>query len=1660
MVLQLSLPSSADVRRSELSFDIPLNVSLSSGGDLDQLASEWVSVIASEVRALLSSIDSPDSFKTRDFIGSDGRVALNPGASTDAPGSSAPGGGGEQAQDMSREEIYSKFQVSQGSAVCTFGDPTLFHRGLDARIGAPDFRVELAIRAEHCGSADSDDEFRTFNYGGTVTTPKLEYEFVCEPDLARKDYPGMSGPHPRKPIRLESLRNHKYYSCLSRAELLALRLFTGPMYMKYNAVLRQYPLSICEGLKGNQYRTTIHAIVSGVIKLSQVTVLPPSRNVYRGLGGMLLPDRFWQPDAFGCRGGVDFGFMSTTSNEDVAIMYSGRASSQLSTIFEIDVGQIDRGASISWLSQYPEEEEFLVPPLSNLEVVGSPRLKRIANGSDILVIKLRVNVNVKSKTMDELIATRKRLHLDTLRNLLAETERELAIDPRDNSALVSFKDLIASEEGREAEYFNVDENFRKCQEDMVNMKIGTINQDRLVRLCRRLLQGQRSNEVDDQRLAGMETQLEAYKKMISGSKFQYYVEIVGVSNEALISTIKGLVEQLAIVASRSGGRDDDKVCAKIEEILQSVKSSEWMSEALYESFSADVYESVETAKLLPKFNQQLNEMKSTMEVVDIDQERGVRIASREASAFTTAHNFLRDAVAAARAEVESDVSAMGQVYCFAMLEEERVLSTFPEISPADYYSPWNLRPSSCDEIFERDKAFCEPLIKSIDGLKFSLFPSHDTYRACILGLRFQREMKSLHAELESLDFLNMSAWFEQQRSNFARRASAVRQLIDIATIKSKVDLLAAEDEARCKEIPTVTDALASIFDEESTVSVFNKIKSAFPNDEDIVEQESYWYGSALNEIGKIDIDDEALNNINDAVRKMVELRIGLRKGDPTVDTEAVSHLGKEIASVLGLESVDAMPHLSRTVVAETAMRALGQRYGESLYFLTQGNADFGVATNCVGLFHNNKVRESLEMMHLLLSLLESKKNSVTRDKTLRLYRRNLVCRMLASMVCLLHNIEQMEDDLALLDKACALSSEVFNDPGDSDIKSKRCMEAKIYVYKLLARELEWRQATIQIFNLDPKSTKWLDLSDRLRYGFSKLCGALSPVATISDVMLQRLQSMPPSNFGDAMECARWRAALYVIAGVADDPELPWFTDFELKALTTTYSDIDVVRLGLDKRFDDWSMEYCERHVDGKITLFDITRCDDTIGSEFGFYQGTFYKSVKDKRSNQIGRGWEYGLNCRNEARFIKELLWRCLAASTKSSFADLNRVSINRALELASYTVRGEAALEIEFSEWQLGYGGFSMEESHMRIIQCFEPGQDISAIETLLRSEYRWFGALSTSFGRVGIYLMATLWRDEKSPNKVGLKEISLPSLSTMERCFLVSFTLFTVSNMAYKIGAVCQTTPPIEISRLATWRGSTRDRWDPYYGSLCKIAGDHIEMMHDILDARELVAFYLDGRYRSHSRYLKHGSEDLNTKNRNETRINGWNNTQYIKELCLMQHNTLARDKSAIRSICRLVTSLKTASALNLYNCELSGAQFVELMHSLKSLPHIKSLDFGANAPRGSDIVAGLADYAAKSTEDSCGGICNLVLINCKLSSDDIVIILKQLLQHPSKIKVDLNGNQLSDEGALRIAEMVNACDKLKNLSVSFLRNSNLSEESHEMLINTLVAKGGNAF
>ena len=110
--------------------------------------------------------------------------------------------------------------------------------------------------------------------------------------------------------------------------------------------------------EGTPYTTTLHTINSAIIKLGKLT---PACKVYRGISGGVLPEQFRKPNKQNVCGGVEFSFMSTTTNREVAAHYAA-GGGKAGLLFEIQMGIIDRGAEISWLSQYPHEKEILFAP--------------------------------------------------------------------------------------------------------------------------------------------------------------------------------------------------------------------------------------------------------------------------------------------------------------------------------------------------------------------------------------------------------------------------------------------------------------------------------------------------------------------------------------------------------------------------------------------------------------------------------------------------------------------------------------------------------------------------------------------------------------------------------------------------------------------------------------------------------------------------------------------------------------------------------------------------------------------------------------------------------------------------------------------------------------------------------------------------------------------------------------------------------------------------------------------------------------------------------------------------------------------------------------------------------------------------------------------------
>jgi hypothetical protein len=155
--------------------------------------------------------------------------------------------------------------------------------------------------------------------------------------------------------------------------------------------------------------------------------IPAGMLLYRGLGGTLeLPDSFSNADENGCKGYCEFGFSSTTADRTVAVQYSGvKDKKPQASIMEIHPNAVDRGADISEFSQYPGEKEFLFVPMSYVQGEERCRVEVGPGGGVLKVISVRVNINLKTETLEQLLGKKKSMHIAAFKSVIDETKQWL-----------------------------------------------------------------------------------------------------------------------------------------------------------------------------------------------------------------------------------------------------------------------------------------------------------------------------------------------------------------------------------------------------------------------------------------------------------------------------------------------------------------------------------------------------------------------------------------------------------------------------------------------------------------------------------------------------------------------------------------------------------------------------------------------------------------------------------------------------------------------------------------------------------------------------------------------------------------------------------------------------------------------------------------------------------------------------------------------------------------------------------------------------------------------------------------------------------------------------------------------------------------------------------
>jgi len=304
-----------------------------------------------------------------------------------------------------------------------------FHKGLTDRIGSPNLDYEKSMLAEHCSMGGCDYKFTTGNYKIT-TWPKQEWLYIVGDECGQRvACPARDMGHGRRIVPIEEmlLKPLAKRANLTRAEMIAVVLYTGPMFVVYNGILRRFPQQLHDDFSrsANTFSTTIFVLVSAVQKLSRVMNIPPGTLLYRGLGGTLdLPACFNNADENGCTGFTEFGFMSTTADRAVAVQYSGvKDNKPRASIFEIHPNAIDRGADISDFSQYPGEREFLFVPMSFVQGEGRCRLEVGPGGGLLKVVSVRININIKTETVEQLTGKKKSMHVAAFKSVIDDTQR-------------------------------------------------------------------------------------------------------------------------------------------------------------------------------------------------------------------------------------------------------------------------------------------------------------------------------------------------------------------------------------------------------------------------------------------------------------------------------------------------------------------------------------------------------------------------------------------------------------------------------------------------------------------------------------------------------------------------------------------------------------------------------------------------------------------------------------------------------------------------------------------------------------------------------------------------------------------------------------------------------------------------------------------------------------------------------------------------------------------------------------------------------------------------------------------------------------------------------------------------------------------------------------
>jgi hypothetical protein len=115
----------------------------------------------------------------------------------------------------------------------------------------------------------------------------------------------------------------------------------------------------------------------------------------------------------------------------------------------------------------------LFTPLTHLEVVGSPRIEQ-HDGKDVVVLRVKVNINQKAQVIEEMLSQRKQTIVGIAENVMREGAFDLKLIADTPCPQPKLQEALESLKGRDAEWFNADSKFKEALGTLLSLKEETV----------------------------------------------------------------------------------------------------------------------------------------------------------------------------------------------------------------------------------------------------------------------------------------------------------------------------------------------------------------------------------------------------------------------------------------------------------------------------------------------------------------------------------------------------------------------------------------------------------------------------------------------------------------------------------------------------------------------------------------------------------------------------------------------------------------------------------------------------------------------------------------------------------------------------------------------------------------------------------------------------------------------------------------------------------------------------------------------------------------------------------------------------------------------------------------------------------------------------------